>query len=382
MRQAADQGEPMAMSAAASPAPAMGNALPIAVRRLSKAYGAVTVLDEVDLDVRPGEFLTLLGPSGSGKTTLLMAIAGFLRPDRGSIRFGEREVVRLAPHKREIGMVFQNYALFPHMSVARNIGFPLRLRRVPAPEIARRVEAALEMFQLGGYGERSITQLSGGQRQRVALARAIVFEPRIILMDEPLSALDKQLRERMQIELRQLHDRLGTTTVYVTHDQREALTMSDRIAVLDRGKIARIDAPRAIYDHPGSRFVAEFIGESSFLDVDVADGVCRAAGSVIRAPQVPVAQGRCVMMLRPERLRILDSSESEAMNRFDGKVLSAIYQGDTLLLQIVLTDGSPVTLRMATRGDDAPPPPRGSPIAVGIAVGDTVLLAHEAGARA
>ncbi|MFA6966358.1 ABC transporter ATP-binding protein [Bosea sp. (in: a-proteobacteria)] len=367
----------MAATATASPAPTMGNALPIAVRRLSKAYGAVSVLDDVDLDVRPGEFLTLLGPSGSGKTTLLMAIAGFLRPDKGSIRFGEREVVRLAPHKREIGMVFQNYALFPHMSVARNIGFPLRLRRVPAPEIARRVEAALEMFQLGGYGERSITQLSGGQRQRVALARAIVFEPRIILMDEPLSALDKQLRERMQIELRQLHDRLGTTTVYVTHDQREALTMSDRIAVLDRGKIARIDAPRAIYDHPGSRFVAEFIGESSFLDVEVANGICHAAGTVIRAPYVPTARGRCVMMLRPERLRILNGSESEPMNRFDGKVQSAIYQGETLLLQIVLTDGSPVTLRMATRGDEAPAPTSGSPIAVGIAISDTVLLSEE-----
>ena len=355
----------------------MGKALPIGVRHLSKAYGAVPVLDDVDLDVRPGEFLTLLGPSGSGKTTLLMAIAGFLRPDKGSIRFGEREVVRLAPHKREIGMVFQNYALFPHMNVARNVGFPLRLRKVPAAEIARRVEAALEMFQLGGYGGRSITQLSGGQRQRVALARAIVFEPRIILMDEPLSALDKQLRERMQIELRQLHDRLGTTTVYVTHDQREALTMSDRIAVLDRGRIARIDTPRAIYDQPGSRFVAEFIGESSFLDVEVVDGICHAAGADIRAPHVPVARGRCVMMLRPERLRILDGSETEAMNRFEGKVLSAIYQGDTLLLQILLSDGSPVSLRMATRGDDAPPPATGSPITVGIAVSDTVLLADE-----
>jgi putative spermidine/putrescine transport system ATP-binding protein len=382
MRQAADQGGPAAATAAGPLAPAMGGALPIAVRRLSKAYGAVSVLDDVDLDVRPGEFLTLLGPSGSGKTTLLMAIAGFLRPDRGSIRFGDREVVRLAPHKREIGMVFQNYALFPHMNVARNIAFPLRLRRVPNPEIARRVEAALEMFQLGGYGGRSIGQLSGGQRQRVALARAIVFEPRIILMDEPLSALDKQLRERMQIELRQLHDRLGTTTVYVTHDQREALTMSDRIAVLDRGKIARIDTPRAIYDQPGSRFVAEFIGESSFLDVEVVDGICRAAGSVIRAPNVPVARGRCVMMLRPERLRILDGSESEAMNRFEGKVLSAIYQGDTLLLQLVLGDGSNVSLRMATRGDDAPPPAAGSPITVGIAVSDTVLLADEGRAQA
>uniref|UniRef100_UPI002FCA56A5 ABC transporter ATP-binding protein n=1 Tax=Bosea sp. (in: a-proteobacteria) TaxID=1871050 RepID=UPI002FCA56A5 len=230
MRQSGDHERPQVAAVAAA---GSATALPIAIRRLSKAYGVVPVLDEIDLDVRPGEFLTLLGPSGSGKTTLLMAIAGFLRPDKGSIRFGEREVVRLAPHKREIGMVFQNYALFPHMDVARNVGFPLRLRRVAAAEIARRVEAALEMVQLGGFGGRRIDQLSGGQRQRVALARAIVFEPRIILMDEPLSALDKQLRERMQIELRQLHERLGTTTVYVTHDQREALTMSDRVAILD-----------------------------------------------------------------------------------------------------------------------------------------------------
>ena len=375
MRQAGDHGRPQPAAASVS---GSATALPIAVRRLSKAYGAVPVLDEIDLDVRPGEFLTLLGPSGSGKTTLLMAIAGFLRPDKGSIRFGEREVVRLAPHKREIGMVFQNYALFPHMDVARNVGFPLRLRRVPAAEAARRVEAALEMFQLGGFGSRRIDQLSGGQRQRVALARAIVFEPRIILMDEPLSALDKQLRERMQIELRQLHERLGTTTVYVTHDQREALTMSDRVAILDRGRIARIDTPRAIYDDPGSRFVAEFIGESSFLDVAVADGVARAAGATICAGSLPARQGRCTMVLRPERLHLLGPGEGEGMNCFDGCVTGAVYQGDTLLLQAVLGDGSPVALRLTTRGGEGPPPAPGTPVRIGIAVSDTVLLPDEA----
>ena len=352
-------------------------ALPIAVRRLSKAYGAVPVLDEIDLDVRPGEFLTLLGPSGSGKTTLLMAIAGFLRPDKGSIRFGDREVVQLAPHKRDIGMVFQNYALFPHMDVARNVGFPLRLRRMSASEISRRVEVALEMFQLGGFGSRRIDQLSGGQRQRVALARAIVFEPRIILMDEPLSALDKQLRERMQIELRQLHERLGTTTVYVTHDQREALTMSDRIAILDRGRIARIDTPRAIYDEPGSRFVAEFIGESLFLDVTVSDGVAHAAGTTVRARRLPLQRGRCSMVLRPERLRLLNDGEGEGMNCFEGRVTGAIYQGDTLLLQAALNDGSPVSLRLATGGAVSTPPSVGTPIRLGIAIVDTVLLSDE-----
>ena len=220
-------------------------ALPITVRQVTKTYGTVHALDHVDLDVRSGEFLTLLGPSGSGKTTLLMVLAGFTRPDHGSLKFGEREVIRLAPHKRDVGMVFQNYALFPHMSVAGNIAFPLKLRGVPRAEIGQRIERALDTVKLGGYGDRRIDQLSGGQRQRVALARAIVFEPRILLMDEPLSALDKQLREHMQIELRQLHDRLGMTTVYVTHDQREALTMSDRIAVINHGRIMQLDAPRA-----------------------------------------------------------------------------------------------------------------------------------------
>ena len=189
-------------------------ALPIAIRQLTKSYGKLRVLDAVDLDVRSGEFLTLLGPSGSGKTTLLMMLAGFVRPDHGSLKFGEREVVRLAPHKRDVGMVFQNYALFPHMDVAANIAFPLKLRGVGRDESDRRVAQALELVKLGGYGARRIEQLSGGQRQRIALARAIVFEPRILLMDEPLSALDKQLREHMQIELRQAaraarHDNRG-----------------------------------------------------------------------------------------------------------------------------------------------------------------------------
>ncbi len=237
------------------------DALPIAIRGVTKTYGRVHALDDVDLDIRSGEFLTLLGPSGSGKTTLLMVLAGFTRPDRGSVKFGEREVIRTPPHLRDVGMVFQNYALFPHMSVAGNVAYPLRMRGTPKAEIGRRVEQALEVVQLGGYGERRIDQLSGGQKQRVALARAIVFEPRILLMDEPLSALDKKLRDRMQIELRHLHDRLGMTTVYVTHDQREALTMSDRIAVINHGRLMQLDTPERIYDRPANRFVADFIGE-------------------------------------------------------------------------------------------------------------------------
>src|SRR5512144_2059985 len=283
-----------------------GAAVPISVRGLTKTYGDVVALDDVDLDVASGEFLTLLGPSGSGKTTLLMVLAGFIRPDRGSLTFGDDEVIRRPPHKRDVGMVFQNYALFPHMDVAGNIGYPLKLRGVVSGENERRVATALELVQLRGYGARRIDELSGGQRQRVALARAVVFEPRIVLMDEPLSALDKQLRERMQIELRQLHERLGTTTVYVTHDQREALTMSDRIAVIHGGRIMQLDTPQAIYEQPGNRFVAEFIGESSFLNAELdGDTCCRCAGQTLRLARPAPAGAPGVVMLRPERIRLL-----------------------------------------------------------------------------
>jgi putative spermidine/putrescine transport system ATP-binding protein len=275
-----------------------GASLPIVVRQVTKAYGAVHALDHIDLDIHSGEFLTLLGPSGSGKTTLLMVLAGFTRPDHGSLKFGDAEVIRLAPHKRDVGMVFQSYALFPHMDVAANVAFPLRLRSVPKADAARRVDQALEMVQLAGYGARRVDQLSGGQRQRVALARAIVFEPRILLMDEPLSALDKQLREHMQIELRRLHEKLGMTTVYVTHDQREALTMSDRVAVIDHGRIMQLDAPRRLYEQPANRFVAEFIGESTFLPVEAAGGAFFYAGQKLKLPGGPRPSGRCLLMLR------------------------------------------------------------------------------------
>ena len=250
-------------------------ALPIHIQGLTKRYGQLYALDNVDLEVKSGEFLTLLGPSGSGKTTLLMAIAGFNRPDAGSIKFGDEEVILRPPHKRNVGMVFQSYALFPHMSVAENIAFPLKLRGVSTAETAERVDAALQTVQLEGLGDRDIEQLSGGQRQRVALARAFVFRPRILLMDEPLSALDKKLREQMQIELKHLHEQLGVTTVYVTHDQREALTMSDRIVVINHGRLTQIDTPHNIYNHPANAFVADFIGESTMLPLKAdGKGIC------------------------------------------------------------------------------------------------------------
>ena len=355
-------------------------AVPITVRALRKRYGKVVALDDVDLDVRAGEFLTLLGPSGSGKTTLLMVLAGFIRPDQGSLKFGDDEVIRLAPHKRDIGMVFQNYALFPHMDVAANVAFPLKLRGVAGTEQQRRAEAALQTVQLEGYGARRIDELSGGQRQRVALARAIVFEPRIVLMDEPLSALDKQLRERMQIELRQLHEKLGTTTIYVTHDQREALTMSDRIAVINGGRIMQLGTPQSIYEQPKNRFVAEFIGESAFLKAELEGGEhCRCAGQLLRLGLAAAARGPGVVMLRPERLRILDGLADAADNQLTARVTNTIYQGDSFLLQAQLADGSALSARgIAGQGSMAALPQAGTEVRLGFSVADTVWLADAA----
>jgi putative spermidine/putrescine transport system ATP-binding protein len=345
-------------------------ALPISVRRLAKSYGHLRVLDDVDLDVRSGEFLTLLGPSGSGKTTLLMMLAGFVRPDYGSILFGERDVVRLAPHKRDLGMVFQNYALFPHMNVAANVAFPLNLRSVGKADAERRVERALELVRLGGYGSRRIDQLSGGQRQRVALARAVVFEPRILLMDEPLSALDKQLREHMQIELRQMHERLGMTTVYVTHDQREALTMSDRIAVIDGGRIKQIGTPREIYERPANRFVAEFIGESTFVEIESKGGSCTIGETNIPLPS-GTRDGRHLMMVRPERLRLVDGVALAGEVELAATVGDAVYQGDSLLIQAFLPGGQ----RLAVRAGTFPHlPAAGSAIRIGLRTESVHLL--------
>jgi putative spermidine/putrescine transport system ATP-binding protein len=259
----------------------------VEIRSASKSYGAVCALDNVTLKVAPREFVSLLGPSGSGKTTLLGLLGGFIQPSSGSIHFGDRDVTFLPPHKRDIGVVFQNYALFPHMNVGENVAFPLRARRLPKADWPEKVRAALAMVGLAGYEGRGVAQLSGGQRQRVALARAMIFEPRLILMDEPLSALDKQLRESMQIELRELHKRIGATIIYVTHDQREALTMSDRVAILRDGRLIQIDRPERLHDHPADSFVASFIGEASLLPVRRLDGNSVALGPVICAARGP-----------------------------------------------------------------------------------------------
>lgn len=353
--------------------------LPITVSHLVKTYGALRVLDDVSIQIRPGEFMTLLGPSGSGKTTLLMALAGFVSPESGSIRFGEQEVITTSPHKRGVGMVFQSYALFPFMNVAENVAYPLKIRSISPADQKSRVEAALEMVKLGGYGERRIHQLSGGQKQRVALARAMVFEPRIILMDEPLSALDKKLREHMQIELKQLHQKLDATIVYVTHDQREALTMSDRIAVINKGRIAQLDEPRALYRRPNSLFVADFIGETVLLPVQrEKEGVSLQGRQLKLAMPAPAGMAPLQLVIRPELLQLGGNSPDDT-NIITGVVRQTIYQGDSVLLMIDAGDGREISVRIATsRASQASIPDQGSQIALGLHRDDTVVLAEQA----
>ena len=326
-------------------------ALPIHVQGLTKKYGDLFALDSVHLEIESGEFLTLLGPSGSGKTTLLMAIAGFNRPDAGSIRFGDKEVILTPPHQRDVGMVFQSYALFPHMSVAGNIAFPLKLRGVGAKECAERVAEALETVQLSGLGERGIDQLSGGQRQRVALARAFVFRPRILLMDEPLSALDKKLRERMQIELKHLHRKLGVTTVYVTHDQREALTMSDRIAVINHGRLAQVDTPEAIYNHPTNAFVADFIGESTMLALHRdKNGRLFFRDYRITNEAVDDSTEGWSLVIRPERLFVMDgkAGDTDQTIVFKSTVIESVFQGETAFALVAIDDQTELSVRFGT----------------------------------
>jgi putative spermidine/putrescine transport system ATP-binding protein len=320
---------------------------------VEKSYdGETLVVRALDLSIREGEFVTLLGPSGSGKTTTLMMLAGFETPTRGRILVGNAEITRTPPHKRGIGMVFQNYALFPHMTVAENLAFPLQVRRLPKAEVAAKVARALDMVKLGAFGERKPSQLSGGQQQRVALARALVFEPRLVLMDEPLGALDKQLREHMQYEIKHLHERLGVTVVYVTHDQTEALTMSDRVAVFNQGRIEQIAPAREMYERPATAFVAQFIGENNELAGVVEhleDGVARvrlACGEIIRAEAGPrLARGGAVIVsVRPERVRI---GGEAAENDVAARILEVIYHGDHLRLRLSACDNDEFIVKSA-----------------------------------
>jgi spermidine/putrescine ABC transporter ATP-binding subunit len=326
----------------------------VALAGLEKRYDKVGAVNGVSLDIQSGEFLTLLGPSGSGKTTTLMMIAGFETPSAGDIAIDGKSVVAMPPHKRNIGMVFQNYALFPHLTVAENIGFPLKQRGVPKAERTKLVGEALELVHLPGYGGRYPRQLSGGQQQRVALARAIVFQPRLLLMDEPLGALDKQLRENLQLEMRRLHADLGITFIYVTHDQEEALTMSDRIAVMNEGLVAQIGRPEDLYDRPTSRFVAGFIGESNFMPAvvcgvegDVVVAECQGAQVRALCPAQRANGDKVVLTTRPERLRFADGAfASDApQNRMAVTVTEAVFAGERCRYTLRAADGTAIVLK-------------------------------------
>jgi putative spermidine/putrescine transport system ATP-binding protein len=327
---------------------------------LSKHYGVARAVDDVSLSLAPGEFLTLLGPSGSGKTTLLMMIAGFVTPTSGSIRLGNRTISEMPPEKRNFGMVFQGYALFPHLTVARNIAFPLEARRQPRAEIEARVAQAMEMVQLAALRNRLPRQLSGGQQQRVALARALVFTPDILLLDEPLSALDKKLRAQVQLELKDLHRRLGLTFIYVTHDQEEALSMSDRIAVLRDGRLVQQGTPTELYTRPKTRFVADFLGGSNFLAGRVTErtetGFAYACGS-----QHFVHEGgsgrpgaEIVLTLRPEKIEFVRDRQGPR-NTVTGTIANWSYAGTSYHLQVDTDAAGRLSLSVPAWRHGAPP---------------------------
>lgn len=350
----------------------------VSLRNLSMSYGRMqTILHDLSLDVRRGEFLTLLGPSGSGKTTTLMLIAGFQYPSSGQILIDGKDVTALAPHRRELGVVFQSYALFPQMTVHQNIAFPLKLRKLPRQEIDDRVRQALDLVHLSGLGERRTTQLSGGQQQRVALARALVYRPKIVLMDEPLGALDRGLRDSMQREFREIHRTLGMTFVYVTHDQHEALTMSDRIAVLKDGRLVQIGPPEEVYRRPANTFVASFLGDANLLEGKIASlsdsqaTIRLLGGQIVQAPKpFDASVGSTVSVLvRPDAVRLGDGSP----NALRGTLQDAAFHGDHFRLQVAVEGGITISVKIASHG--VLMPPIGEAVAVGFSnVDPTVVL--------
>lgn len=324
----------------------------LVLRSLRKHYPGFVAVDGVDLSVAAGEFLTLLGPSGSGKTTTLMMVAGFTPPSGGEVLLNGQAITALAPERRNMGVVFQNYALFPHMTVQENVGFPLRMRQQPKQAIAKKVAEALALVRLSNVGERLPKQLSGGQQQRIALARALVFDPDLLLMDEPLGALDKNLREQMQLELKRLHAEVGVTILYVTHDQEEALTMSDRIALMNQGKIAQLGTAEELYERPANRFVAEFIGESNVIEGSIAEGPSFITTRGLRFPIGPVAAAMPVgsaalMVVRPEKLLVAPSAD--APGTLAGVISSIVYVGDRTRYIIEMQGGVRLIVKVQNR---------------------------------
>ena len=322
------------------PDPVQPGATAVSIRGITKRFGEVTALDAAYLDIARGEFFSLLGPSGCGKTTLLRIIGGFETPTAGELLIGGRDALVDPPHRRRTNMIFQHGALFPHLSVTRNVAFGLEMKRLPKAAIARKVEEALALVRLEGYGDRGIDQLSGGQRQRVALARALVNEPEVLLLDEPLSALDLQLRLQLQDELRRIHRATGSTFVFVTHDQGEAISMSDRLAVMSEGRILQVGTPREVYEMPSRRFVAEFIGHSNFIEARIGqDGASADMDGGIRIP-IHVAGGaapgeKVLIALRYERVEVVDQSSGLVNGVLDDEV----YMGPTLRRSVRLDSG-------------------------------------------
>jgi len=344
-----------------------------------KTYGSQVAVDRVSLNVRAGEFVTLLGASGSGKTTTLMMIAGFVTPDSGEIRIDGKDISRLPPEKRGLGVVFQSYALFPNYNVFENIAFPLRLRGMSGADVERHVKQVLALVDLSDYGDRRISQLSGGQQQRVALARAIVFSPPVLLMDEPLGALDRKLRDQLQVEIKRIQRELGVTVVYVTHDQEEALSMSDRIAIMQRGRIAQLGTPDEVYERPASPFVASFLGESNFIPVKpvtvngrLAEVVC-TSDETLRFTGVLSDGARetsdLVAMVRPEALGV---ARPGATNSVKGEVRLREFLGASIRLSVACAFGE--LMVRSSRLDLDPGVGPGSSVDLAWSVEDTLLF--------
>jgi putative spermidine/putrescine transport system ATP-binding protein len=327
----------------------------VAFEHVQKSYDGVSlVVKDLNLSIGKGEFLTMLGPSGSGKTTCLMMLAGFETATHGEIRLDGRPINQVPPHKRGIGMVFQNYALFPHMTVGENLAFPLEVRGMGKDERDAKIKRALDMVQMGAFANRRPAQLSGGQQQRIALARALVFDPKLVLMDEPLGALDKQLREHMQFEIKHLHESLGITVVYVTHDQGEALTMSDRVAVFNDGRIQQLAPPADLYERPDNSFVAQFIGENNKLlgTIEELTGdkalVRLATGELIDATAVNVKEkgGKTLVSIRPERVEFKPEIMPPGAHMIDAEVVEIIYMGDILRVVLKVAGSDDFVMKM------------------------------------
>jgi spermidine/putrescine ABC transporter ATP-binding subunit len=327
----------------------------ISIQNLSKHFGEVKAVDDVSFDIRRGEFFSLLGPSGCGKTTLMRIIAGFEEASMGDVFIDGQPMGEIPPHERPVNMVFQNYAIFPHLTVAQNIAFGLRKAKLPKKELTRRTEEALEMIKLSGYGPRGAHQLSGGQRQRVALARALIKKPKVLLLDEPLGALDKKLREQMQLELRALQKSVGITFIFVTHDQEEAMTMSDRIAVMNQGKALEIDSPSELYEHPKSHFVADFLGSMNFFHGSVSeiDGntllVDTKEVGRVRVSHRPadVARGSAVVVaIRPENVRISSEQITDGSNSVKGFINTTAFLGDRSHIYFSTNNGRDTVLAL------------------------------------